>query len=243
MSLSKNAKILNYINYRMRVTLSDSRVLVGQFMAFDKHMNIVLSDCEEFRKIKQKGKAKAGQPEQEERRALGLVLLRGEIIVSMSVEAPPPKEDNKARVAAAAQLGAGIGRPAGRGMPVAIPGAVPAGLAGPVRGVGGPAAGMMQPRGAAVAGAPVTYARPQAPPGMPPGMMPPGVRPPMGVPPMMRPGMPTVPGMPGAPIRPPVPGMPPGMPPGMQVPGMRPPFQNMPPGMPMYPPGQPRPSQ
>jgi hypothetical protein len=34
--LAKSARMINFINYRMRITLADGRVLVGQFMAFDK---------------------------------------------------------------------------------------------------------------------------------------------------------------------------------------------------------------
>lgn len=46
--------MLQFINYKMRVTLDDKRTLVGRFLVFDKHMNIVLADCEEFRKAKKK---------------------------------------------------------------------------------------------------------------------------------------------------------------------------------------------
>mmetsp|Transcript_59873 Transcript_59873/g.95096 ORF Transcript_59873/g.95096 Transcript_59873/m.95096 type:complete len:190 (+) Transcript_59873:73-642(+) len=176
----RNTRMAQWLDYRVRVTISDQRMLVGTFMAFDKYMNVVLADCEEFRKIKSKGRK---DDEKEVKRTLGFVVLRGETIVSLMAEAPPPSGPKKAEITP----GPGRGQVAGRGMPVAM-GQAPAGLAGPVRGVGGPAAIQMQPKaGAALMGMP--------------GMMP-GLRPP-GMPPMMPP-----PGMPGMPPGMPPPGMP-----------------------------------
>lgn len=62
-------------------------------------MNLVISECEEFRRVKAKKGSKAQQEdggddeEDEMKRMLGLVILRGETIVTLSVEGPPPAVD------------------------------------------------------------------------------------------------------------------------------------------------------
>ena len=73
MSLSKGSKMLNFINARIRVTIQDSRVLVGTFMAFDRHMNLVLGETEEFRRVRTK---KAGGAGEERRRTMVVFSLR-----------------------------------------------------------------------------------------------------------------------------------------------------------------------
>lgn len=109
-------------------------------------MNLVLADTEEFRRVKRKaakqapGAANAPVVEAEEKRTLGLTIVRGTNVVSCSVDGPPPA-DPSARLgtsvpnvpsgAATLSAGPGISRPAGRGLPV--------GLGGPAAGVGGPA--------------------------------------------------------------------------------------------------------
>lgn len=197
MTVTRSSKMLHYINFRMRITIQDGRQLVGRFMAFDKHMNVVLGDAEEFRRL---APSKGGE-EREARRVLGLVLLRGDEVVSMTVEGPPPTSEAKLKTSAAGipgvglAAGPGFGRAMGRGVPAAM---APVGLAGPVRGVGGPGMGAMQPMPG------YGYGRGGP---LPPGMMPPrpGMPPPPGMMPP-RPGMPPPPGMMGMPPRP---GMPP----------------------------------
>jgi small nuclear ribonucleoprotein B and B' len=181
-------------------------------------MNLVLADTEEFRRVKRKPKtaapgASAAPVESEEKRTLGLTIVRGTHIVSLSVEAPPPADpsarlggNSAAGSGASMPQGPGISRPAGRGLPV--------GLTGPSAGVGGPGPGGF---GGFPGGPPGGF-----PSGGPPGFGgrggPPGGGPPPGFPPQ---------GFPGGP--------PGGGPPGFQPP---PGFQGGPPGQGRgYPPG------
>ncbi len=113
-TLGKSSKMLALINYRMKVTLQDGRSLVGIFMAFDKHMNMVLGECEEFRRVKAKrgGGGNPGSDAQpaEQRRYLGLVLLRGENVVSLSVAGPPKPRKKAADQPSGPGTAQGVGR-------------------------------------------------------------------------------------------------------------------------------------
>lgn len=42
------ALLTGYLNKRMRVVISDGRVIDGNFLCTDKDSNIVLGNCEEF---------------------------------------------------------------------------------------------------------------------------------------------------------------------------------------------------
>jgi small nuclear ribonucleoprotein B and B' len=71
------------------VTLTESRALVGTLLAFDKHLNLVLADAEEVRRVRGRG----GGIAHEQKRAMGgMVVARGEAITALAVVAPPSKE-------------------------------------------------------------------------------------------------------------------------------------------------------
>jgi small nuclear ribonucleoprotein B and B' len=125
---SRQSKFLSWINYRVRVIIQDSRQLVGTLLAFDKHMNLVLADTEEFTRYK--SKKDEGGVDKERKRGLGLVLLRGENIISFSAESPPTENvDLFNDVIKNTDEGKSI--PMGRGMPVPID-------FNPLMGLGGP---------------------------------------------------------------------------------------------------------
>ncbi|KAK5004040.1 hypothetical protein LTR28_009416 [Elasticomyces elasticus] len=164
MAANKQGKMQNLINYRMRITLDDGRQMAGQMLAFDKHMNLVLADTEEFRRVRRKptkptvpGSTAPATVETEEKRSLGLAIIRGTHIISCQVEGPPPA-DPSARLgtsapgglgnaAATLSAGPGISKPAGRGLPI--------GLTGPAAGVAGFGGAAFPPPGMAGRGGPM----------------------------------------------------------------------------------------
>ena len=79
-------KLGKFINHKVKVVLRDKRYFIGQMLAFDSHSNVVIKDCEEFRK---NTKRKSGEP-LETKRNLGLMLLRGDSVMRIDVIGPPP---------------------------------------------------------------------------------------------------------------------------------------------------------
>lgn len=84
--MSQKSKFWQWIDHRVKLTLNDKRMLVGTFIAFDKHLNVVLADTDEYRVLLPK---KQGDPEREIKRPLGLLVIRGDSIVSISAERSP----------------------------------------------------------------------------------------------------------------------------------------------------------
>ncbi len=94
------------IGFKVKVTSTNTSEYIGTLLSFDGYMNIVLSDCEEFRLTKKSQLELRKQTKQkkyiidesvikEQKRLLGLVIIRGENIVSVVALAAPNKLDAK----------------------------------------------------------------------------------------------------------------------------------------------------
>jgi len=88
-------------------------------------MNLILADCEEFRKLKKKSRCGALAEPIEQKRLLGFILLRGQNVVSITVEGPPPPGEDVPRMPNTSRTGRGSGSKRvagrGRGLPSDIP--------------------------------------------------------------------------------------------------------------------------
>ncbi|XP_025208279.1 small nuclear ribonucleoprotein-associated protein B-like isoform X3 [Melanaphis sacchari] len=111
MPLTRSNKIMEHVNFRVRVILQDSRMFIGILKAFDKFMNLILADCEEFRILE------SVRPI-EESRTLGFIILRGHNVVSITVEGPPPLENEVPKVPVTSKFGSGAKLFAEKGMPL-----------------------------------------------------------------------------------------------------------------------------
>ncbi|CAD8124802.1 unnamed protein product [Paramecium sonneborni] len=132
--MSQKSKFFQWIDYRVRITLGDGRMLVGTFLAFDKHLNVILSECEEYRIRKQ------GIHEIETKRTLGMIIVRGDNIISLSAEAPPHQPPKKQEL----QPGPGKAQPITR---QGVTGAPNIGLISQPKGMGLPGQQTMMPAG------------------------------------------------------------------------------------------------
>lgn len=74
----KTAAMTENLGRRISVLTTDRERLDGRFLGFDKHMNLVLSDCERSRPHK-RGPGF-------ERQDLGFIVLRGELVASIAVQ-------------------------------------------------------------------------------------------------------------------------------------------------------------
>ncbi|GIY07646.1 small nuclear ribonucleoprotein-associated protein B [Caerostris darwini] len=90
MTVGRSNQMLQLINYRMRIILRDCRTFIGTLSAYDHHMNIVLTDCTEYRKYKPHRK-----PEVEGKKVIGTAIFRGENITSIILDEEPPKSSSR----------------------------------------------------------------------------------------------------------------------------------------------------
>ncbi|ODV81253.1 uncharacterized protein CANTADRAFT_25459 [Suhomyces tanzawaensis NRRL Y-17324] len=98
-TVTKKTKMSDLVNYRLKILSIDNRYFVGTLLAFDTHMNLVLADTEESRITNKslqalKDSSNTSKPVYD-KRSLGLIVLRGEQIVSLSIESPPAVDPKK----------------------------------------------------------------------------------------------------------------------------------------------------
>ncbi|KAG8342108.1 putative small nuclear ribonucleoprotein [Trypanosoma vivax] len=83
--------MLANINRTLQITLTDGRELTGKLLVYDRHMNVVLADTQESRKETKKMKDAGISPQ----RNLGLIVLRGEHVMAVSVVENSKGEEGK----------------------------------------------------------------------------------------------------------------------------------------------------
>ncbi|KAG9395674.1 LSM domain [Carpediemonas membranifera] len=107
--MSAKSRFEAFVNHRVRVAVHGNREMVGTLMAFDQHLNLVLNDAEEIRKV-----GKRADDARTEKRALGMIILRGEEVIHFHSEGSPASTGVRTGILGVAQAdpaaSAGLGR-------------------------------------------------------------------------------------------------------------------------------------
>lgn len=103
MAPQKRNRLQTLLHCRIRVSLTDGRFIIGQLLAYDRYMNIVMVECEETRAVKTKS---SSAQMASITRSLGMVVIRGEIISSLTIDnlLPVSSNGNYARIPASIQI-------------------------------------------------------------------------------------------------------------------------------------------
>lgn len=96
--VAQKSRLADLLHYRIRALTHDGRAYVGELLAFDAHMNLVLAECVEHRVpntqlqiLKNKTSSPDDGPAHPklDTRTLGLVVLRGDQVLTTVVESAP----------------------------------------------------------------------------------------------------------------------------------------------------------
>jgi len=129
--MKPRSKLHQYVGKQVKVVVNFSRTYTGTLICFDKHQNLIVSNTTEERKIKSAKVKKA----KVHSRVLGVLMLPGSKIVSISLIGIAPKDDPCSLFQFANQ-GAGASHPTNRPMIPQMPpmnmnlGAMPMNMAG-----------------------------------------------------------------------------------------------------------------
>ncbi|XP_048771921.1 N-alpha-acetyltransferase 38, NatC auxiliary subunit-like [Ostrea edulis] len=72
-------KLSSWLNKSMKVRMTDGRTLIGIFLCTDRERNVILGSCEEYLRPPE-------SKEKEEPRILGLAMIPGHHIISISID-------------------------------------------------------------------------------------------------------------------------------------------------------------